>query len=114
MRWLLGSAFLLKMSLLARGGLRVTGARPVMSRQTSRMSSIALTTKRAAPVALLGGTFLATGREALRGWRTLRRPRWGFKAQKMTSTLTPPTTPEAPTPPAIARTVGPAPERNAP
>ena len=53
----------------------MTGARPVMSRQTSRMSSIALTTKRAAPVALLGGTFLATGREALRGWRTLRRPR---------------------------------------
>ena len=97
MRWLLGSAFLLKMSLLARGGLRVTGARPVMSRQTSRMSSIALTTKRAAPVALLGGTFLATGREALRGWRTLRRPRWGFKAQKMTSTLTPPTPTEAPT-----------------
>ena len=48
-------------------------------------------------MALLGGTFLATGREALRGWRTLRRPRWGFKAQKMTSTLTPPTTPEAPT-----------------
>ena len=96
MRWLLGSAFLLKMSLLARGGLRVTGARPVMSRQTSRMSSIALTTKRAAPVALLGGTFLATGREALRGWRTLRRPRWGFKAQKMTSTLTPPSSTEAP------------------
>ena len=56
MRWLLGSAFLLKMSLLARGGLRVTGARPaVAQRQTSRMSSIALTTKRAAPVALLGG-----------------------------------------------------------
>ena len=83
MRWLLGSAFLLKMSLLARGGLRVTGARPaVAQRQTSRMSSIALTTKRAAPVAL-GGTFLATGRETSVAHAAARA--LGLQGPKMTS-----------------------------
>jgi len=97
MRWLLGTSFLLKSMLLAKGGLRAAGARPTVARQTTRMSSIALTTKRMAPTALLGATGLAAGREALRGWRTLRRPRWGFQAPKMVSTLTEPPSTEAPT-----------------
>ena len=96
MRWLLGTSFLLKSMLLAKGGLRAAGARPTVARQTTRMSSIALTTKRMAPTALLGATGLAAGREVLRGWRTLRRPRWGFQAPKMVSTLTEPPSTEAP------------------